>query len=134
MQLEPFYGGKEHFFLTFRRPNSESLAKSGKERVYFITDPARNPLNLAISVFQSIAVFLKERPDVVLTTGAGVAVPISYIVKIFGGKIIYIESFCRIDSASLCGKLMHPISDLFLVQWEEGKKFFPKAVFKGGVF
>ncbi|MBU0662678.1 MAG: PssD/Cps14F family polysaccharide biosynthesis glycosyltransferase [Candidatus Diapherotrites archaeon] len=134
MQLEEFYGNKEHFFLTFKRPNSETLAQSGKERVHFVVDPGRNVLKLIVNIAQSVLVFFMERPDAVLTTGAGVAVPISYIAKLFGKKVIYIESFCRLDSASLCGKLMHPVSDLFLVQWPEGKKFFRKAVFKGGVF
>lgn len=132
MQLEEFYGRHEHFFVTFRRPNSIELA--GPERVYFVADPKRNPILLLVNLFQSLRVFLKEKPDVVLTTGAGAAVPISYIAKAFGRKVIYIESFCRIDSASLCGRVMHPISDLFLVQWESGRKFFPKAVYAGGVF
>ncbi|MFH1225498.1 MAG: PssD/Cps14F family polysaccharide biosynthesis glycosyltransferase [Candidatus Diapherotrites archaeon] len=133
MQLEEFYRGREHFFLTFRRPNSESLAKSG-EMVHFVSDPGRNPLKLAANIVQSLRIFLKERPDMVLTTGAGVAVPISYIAKLFGKKVVYIESFCRVDSASLCGRIMYPISDLFLVQWEEGGRFFPRAVCAGGVF
>jgi UDP-N-acetylglucosamine:LPS N-acetylglucosamine transferase len=132
MQLEEFYRDKRHFFLTFRRPNSEELSK--KEKTYFVVDPKRNPLKLLVNFWQSTGVFFSEKPDVVLTTGAGVAFPIALIAKIFGKKVIYIESFCRITEPSLSGKLFYHISDLFLVQWPEMKKYFRKAEYYGGVF
>jgi len=132
MQLEQFYKNKEHFFLTFSRPNSDGLAKI--EKTYFVTDPKRNPIKLAMNFYQSFRVFLKEKPDLVLTTGAGVAFPVAIIAKIFGKKVVYIESFCRITEPSLSGKVFYHISDLFLVQWQEMKKFFPKAKYYGGVF
>ena len=77
---------------------------------------------------------MKEKPDVVITTGALVAFPICLIAKIFGKHIIYIESFARVNSRSLTGRLLYPISDLFLVQWEEMLKFYPKAKYVGGIF
>ena len=132
MQLRDFYRKREHFFLTFRRPNSDELAKN--EKTYFVTDPKRNPFALVLNFFQSIGIFMKEKPDVVLTTGAGVAFPIALISKLAGKKVIYIESFCRITEPSLSGKVFYHISDLFLVQWPEMKKFFPKARYYGGVF
>ena len=132
VQLEDFYKNKEHFFLTFRRPNSEELAK--REKTFFIVDPKRNPIKLVLNFWQSAGIFFKEKPDLILTTGAGVAFPIALIAKIFGKKIIYIESFCRINEPSLSGKLFYHISDLFLVQWPEMRKFFPRAEYYGGVF
>ncbi|AJF60035.1 MAG: UDP-N-acetylglucosamine--LPS N-acetylglucosamine transferase [Candidatus Diapherotrites archaeon] len=132
MQLEEFYMEQERFFVTFKRPNSEELAK--KERVYFVTDPGRNPVALAKNFFESMKVFRKEKPDAVVTTGAGVAFPISLIAKLAGKKVVYIESFCRISSPSLSARLFYPIADKFFVQWPQMKKFFPKAVFAGGVF
>jgi beta-1,4-N-acetylglucosaminyltransferase len=132
MQLEEFYKNREHFFFTFKRPNSEDLAK--KEKVYFATDPQRNPLKLLLNFFESFSIFLNEKPDLVVSTGAGVAVPISYIAKAFGKKVVYIESFCRINEPSFSGKLMHPIADLFLVQWKQAEDFFPKAKYAGSVF
>ena len=65
MQLRDFYRKREHFFLTFRRPNSDELAKN--EKTYFVTDPKRNPFALVLNFFQSLKVFMKEKPDVVLT-------------------------------------------------------------------
>ena len=49
-------------------------------------------------------------------------------------KIIYIESFARVDEASLTGKLMYPIADKFIVQWEEMLKLYPKAVYGGAIY
>src|SRR3989344_3263481 len=89
MQLHEFYKDKNRFFLTFKRPNSVELANT--ERVFFVVDPKRNPLRLAITFLQSFFIFLKERPDAVITTGAGVAFPICAIAKFFGKKIVYIE-------------------------------------------
>ena len=84
--------------------------------------------------FRSFKIYLKEKPDVVITTGALAAYPICLISKLFRKKIIYIESFARVNSKSLTGKLIYPISDLFLVQWEEMLQFSPKAKYVGGIF
>ena len=70
----------------------------------------------------------------ILTTGTHTAVPMCYIGKLFGSKIIFIESFAKRDSANLSGKMVYPIADLFMVQWESMLKVYPKAVYKGGVY
>ena len=132
MQLEEFYKDKNHFFLTFKRPNSLQLSITDK--VYFVIDPKRNPFKFLINLIQSAKVFFKERPDAVITTGAGVAFPISLLARIFGKKVVYIESFCRIDSPSWSGRFFYPIASLFLVQWPKQKKFFKKSKYFGAVF
>lgn len=132
MQLRPFYEKKRHFFLTDRRENSNELAK--KEKVFFVKCPRRNPVNFLANCFQSLRIFLKEKPDVVISTGADTAVAFCIIAKFFGKKIVFIESFCRVTEPSLSARIMYPFSDLFFVQWPEMKKFFRKAVFAGGVF
>lgn len=83
---------------------------------------------------RSFRILRKERPDLIISTGALATYPICRIAKWMGVKIIYIESFARVDKASLTGKLMYPIADLFIVQWEEMKQFFPKAIYGGGIF
>jgi len=132
LQLKQTYSEFDHFFLTFKRPMSESLAK--KEKVFFVKDPGKNPLNLLINTLQSLSIFIKQKPDVVISTGAGVAVPICYFAKMFGKKVIFIESFSRVDSPSLSGSLVHPIADLFIVQWKPLLKFYNKAVYGGSIF
>lgn len=66
----------------------------------------------------------KEKPDLVISSGAAVAVPFFYIAKLMGKKLIYIEVFDRIDKPTLTGKLVYPIVDKFIVQWDEMKKKF----------
>ena len=129
--IEPFYKKYNHFFVTFKRPNSLSLAK--KEKVYFIVDPGRNPIKLIKNIFQSFRVFLEEKPDVIISTGAGVAVPICYFGKMFGSKIIFIESFCRTEKPSLAGRILYPVSDLFIIQWRKLKDYCPKAIYGGSL-
>ncbi|MDY4476101.1 MAG: PssD/Cps14F family polysaccharide biosynthesis glycosyltransferase [Roseburia faecis] len=79
-------------------------------------------------------VLLKKKPDVIISTGALVTYPICFLGKICGKKIIYIESFARVDQASLTGKLMYKIADLFIVQWKELLNIYPNAIYGGGIF
>jgi UDP-N-acetylglucosamine:LPS N-acetylglucosamine transferase len=132
LQLKESYEKYDHFFLTFERENSKDLAKM--ERVYFVKDPSRNPLDAIINFFQSLYILLKERPDVIITTGAGVAVATCYLAKLFGKKTIFVESFCRVEKPSLSGRLVYPIADLFIVQWKQLLKFYPKAEYGGQIF
>ena len=76
----------------------------------------------------------RKNPDIFISTGAGIAVPFFYIGKLLGKRLIFIESFTRINMPSLTGRLVYPISDLFFIQWDELKKHYPKAIFVGGLF
>lgn len=106
--------------------------------VYFVRQTTRREKGFFIYLiwifFQDIAIFLKEKPDCVISTGALTTFPACMVGKLMGKKIIYVESFARIYSASLTGRLVYPFADLFLVQWEENKKFYPKATYIGGIF
>ncbi|MFH1235197.1 MAG: PssD/Cps14F family polysaccharide biosynthesis glycosyltransferase [Candidatus Diapherotrites archaeon] len=132
LQLKEAWKGKEHFYVTDKRSNGLALAE--KNKTYFLECPRRNPLKLAANFFQALGVFLKEKPDFVISTGADTAVPFCIIARVFGKKVAFIESFCRIKEPSLSGKIMYRIASLFLVQWKENLEFFPKAEFKGSVF
>ncbi len=132
LNLEQFYRKHEHFFLTFKRADSESLAR--RERVRFVLRPGRNPVNTIINFAQSFLVFLKEKPDIVVSTGADAALATCWIAKLFGRKVVYIESFCRPYKPSVTGRLVYHIADLFIVQWKGVHKFYPKAKFGGWIF
>lgn len=84
--------------------------------------------------FRSFYILLKEKPHSIISTGALATYPICLLGKLMGKEIIYIESFARVNSASLTGKLMYRIADLFVVQWEEMLEIFPKAVYGGSIF
>ena len=83
--------------------------------------------------FQSLHILIKEKPDTIISTGALTTYPLCLFGKIMGKKIVYIESFARVDTASLTGKFMYRIADLFIVQWEEMLEIFPKAIYGGGI-
>lgn len=85
-------------------------------------------------IFKSIYILFKIRPKAIVTTGTHTAVPICYIGKIFGVKIVYIETFANITTKTLAGKIIYPIADKFIVQWESMKKLYPKSEYFGGVF
>ena len=87
-----------------------------------------------ILVFQSIFILLKEKPDVVISTGALATVPMCLLAKLFKKKLIFIESFSKINSPTITGKLMYKYADLFLVQWEDMKQFYPDATYGGGIY
>jgi len=61
-------------------------------------------------------------------------IPICLIGKIFGAKLIYIESFAKINSPTLTGRFLYRFANQFYVQWESMKKFFPDAIFLGGIY
>ena len=132
MQLRELYGKYAHYFVSDHRQNSDELGK--KEKVFFTTCPRRNPLKFASNFFQSLKIFFDEMPDAVISTGADTAFATCILAKLFGKKLIFIESFCRVSEPSLTGKWLYGKADLFLVQWPENKKFFPKAKYAGSVF
>lgn len=131
-QLEKTYKKYPHFYLTFKRKDTDALSK--KHKVYFVPDPKRNPLKLAINFFQSLYIYIRERPKAILTTGAGVVVPFCMISKFFGSKIIYIDSFCRANEISATGKALYHIADKFFVQWPELSRKYKKSIYSGAVF
>ena len=132
VQLEQAWKGQQHYFVSDKRLNAIDLSK--REKVYFVACPRRNPVKAAVNLFQSLVIFLRERPDVVVSTGADTAIATCLIAKLFRKRVAFIESFCRVKKPSLSGKIMYMFSDLFLVQWKQNKSFFPKAVYAGSVF
>ena len=87
-----------------------------------------------LNAFHSVFLFFKFRPDVIVTTGANTCVPLCYMGFIFRKKVIYIESFAKQEGKTLSGKLVYPIATHFIVQWESMKKYYPKAIYIGGIY
>ena len=132
-KLKPCWSEQERFWVTFDKVDARSLLKG--ETVYPCYFPTnRNVKNLIKNTFVAWKVLRKERPDLIISTGAAVAVPFFYVGKLFGAKTIYIEVFDRIDKPTLTGKFVYPITDKFIVQWEEMKKVYPKAINLGSIF
>jgi UDP-N-acetylglucosamine:LPS N-acetylglucosamine transferase len=84
--------------------------------------------------FLSWQIIKKEAPDIIISTGALSTFPVCLISKIAGKKIIFIESFAKTSSKTLTGKLVYKFADLFIVQWEEMKALYPRAVYGGSIY
>nr|WP_200801369.1 PssD/Cps14F family polysaccharide biosynthesis glycosyltransferase [Clostridium sp. Marseille-P2415] len=131
--LKSFWKDKERFWVTFDKADAKSLLKD--ERVIACYYPTNRSLKaLLINTRLAWKTIRKERPDVIISSGAAVAVPFFYIGKLFGARLIYIEVYDRIDKSTMTGKMVYPITDKFIVQWEEMKKIYKKAINLGSIF
>lgn len=133
VKLKEWWKDKERFWVTFDKEDSRSILKDEKKYwCYFPTN--RNILNLLRNTYLAISILLKEKPNLIISSGAAPAIPFFYIGKLLGIKVVYIEVYDRIDKPTITGKIVYPISDLFILQWDEQKKFYPKGEVLGGLF
>ena len=99
--------------------------------VHFVNDPHTSLTGFIINAFRSLAIFVQQRPKVVLSTGSGIALATCMLAKVFGSKIIYVESGARVSAPSRTGKFMYKYSDVFYVQWKPMLKVYPDALYIG---
>ena len=117
-------------WVTFDTPDATSLL-GGEEVVWAFHPTTRNVKNLARNLVLAWRTIRGLRPDLIVSTGAGVAVPFFLIGRFFRAKTAYVEVYDRIDSATLTGRLCYPLSNVFVVQWPEQRHMYPKGVVIG---
>jgi UDP-N-acetylglucosamine:LPS N-acetylglucosamine transferase len=107
-------------------------------QVYFLRQVNRREVFFAFSMIantlRSLKILLKEKPDIVVTTGVLAMVPICLLAKLLGKKLIFIESFAKTNTPTETGKLLYKFADQFYVQWESMLKIYPNAIFVGGIY
>ena len=131
--LKPFWQDKDRFWVTFDKEDARSLLDG--ERMYPCYYPSNRSLKaLFINTILAIKILPKERPDLIISSGAAPAIPFFWIGKLLGAKTIYIEVFDRFDKSTVTGKMVYPVTDKFIVEWEEMKNVYPKAVNLGSIF
>jgi beta-1,4-N-acetylglucosaminyltransferase len=130
LQLMEAFEGFSFFFLTYNEK-----ATIDREHTYYMGNFAKHPLSLMTGILRILYVFLKEKPVVLFSTGAEIAIPSFYIGKfLFRTKLVYLECSAQVYHPSLTGKWVYPITDLFLVQWEHLlTQYGPKAKHLGGL-
>lgn len=125
----------ESFLVTEK---SDFVIKDFCEKRYYVPMMNRKQLSFLPRFiwlfYRTLVILLKEKPDFIITTGALVAYPFCVIGKLLGIKVIYVESFARVNEPSLTGKLVYNMSDLFMVQWEDMLVKYPKSMLGGGIF
>lgn len=135
MMLKPLMEKYESILLTEK--TDYSAGNSGI-KTYYVGQINRKELlfipKLIANGFKALSIIIKEKPDVMITTGVLAVVPMALLMKLFGRKLVYIESFAKVTSKTLSGKLLYKYADRFYVQWEEMLKLYPDAIYKGGIY
>lgn len=139
MQLKTLFKKYDYHIVTENTKVDKSLKKKYRDKMSFlIYGTKKYPISYIFKFiansFISLYYFFKYQPEVIVTTGTHTAVPMCYIAKIFGSKVIFIETFANRTSGTVAGKLVYPIADTFVVQWEEMHKIYPKSVCWGWLY
>ncbi|MGN9066973.1 PssD/Cps14F family polysaccharide biosynthesis glycosyltransferase [Ligilactobacillus agilis] len=131
--LKPFWQKHDRFWVTFDKEDARSVLDG--ERLISCYYPTNRSLKaLVINTMLAWKTLRKEKPDLIISSGAAVAVPFFWLGKLFGAKTIYVEVFDRIDKPTVTGKMVYSVTDEFIVEWEEMKKVYPKAKNLGSIF
>lgn len=138
LRLKPLFENYNYSLVTEKTKSNLNL-KNKYQNVSFLVYGTKDHLfsylfKFVFNCFKSIGLYIKYRPKYIVTTGTHTAVPMCYIGKLFRSKIIFIETFANRETKTLAGRLVYPIADKFIVQWEEMLKLYPKAECWGWIF
>jgi UDP-N-acetylglucosamine:LPS N-acetylglucosamine transferase len=128
--LKPWWSHRDVCWVTFPTEDGKSLL-AGQRAVYAYSPTTRSIKNLIRNSLLAVRVMIRERPDVVVTTGAGVALPFFVVAKLARIPTVYIEVFDRIDHAPLTARLCRPFTSRMLVQWEEQQALYDGSTVVG---
>lgn len=132
MALERMWKDKERAWSTFRLPEVEAMLDG--ETTYWAHFPTtRNIPNALRNLRVAWKALRTERPDVVITTGAAISVPFFLVAKLLRVSTVFIEAYDRITMPTMSARLCYPLSDMFVVQWEQQAESFPESVNIGAV-
>ena len=139
LQLEPLFEKYNYNIITEKDKSTEYLKEKYKKRIYYLPYGTRSKLFSYIFIYfylclKSIYLYFKIKPKVIVTTGTHTVGPICCLGKLLGCKIIYIETYANRNKKTATGRIIYHFADLFIVQWEEMLKLYPKAVYGGSIF
>jgi beta-1,4-N-acetylglucosaminyltransferase len=136
LQLVPGVEDFKYFIVTEENSTSGSIGE--KHPVHFLKQQERKDFfffNVFLNnIYRSFRILMKEKPDVIISTGAGATVPICLLGKLLRKRIIFIESFAKVNSPTMTGRIVYRFSDKFYIQWQELEKFYPKAEYRGKIY
>lgn len=141
-QLKSMFDRYDYYLVTEKTKSNMSLLKKYPKRVSFLIygtyttflKKITYPFKLIANCFISLYIYIKVRPKFIVSTGAHTAGPMCLIGKIFGSKIIFIETFANSKTKSRTGSIVYKFADLFIVQWKEMLELYPNAVYGGWIF
>ncbi|MFG6366458.1 PssD/Cps14F family polysaccharide biosynthesis glycosyltransferase [Schaedlerella sp.] len=135
MMLRPLMGRYDSFIVTER-----TMYEAAEEgiRFYYLQQVNRREkscfLRLLANTFLSLRILFAEQPDVVITTGVLAVIPLCLLCRLWGAKLVFIESYANVHSPTRTGKFLYRFADRFYVQWPELLEFYPGAVYLGGIY
>jgi beta-1,4-N-acetylglucosaminyltransferase len=129
-QLRPWWDQHERTWVTFSHPQVASLLR-GERVIPAFAPTTRNIPNALRNLLLAIKVTRSERPDVVISDGAGVAFPFFIVAALLGVRTVYLEVYDRISRPTLTGRLCYPLAELFLLQWPEQSACYPRGTVIG---
>ena len=139
LQLKDMFNRYDYKIITEKTKSNLKLKKYYGNRINYLVYGTKDhmlsyPFKLMYNCFKSLYFYLKIHPDYVITTGAHTAGPMCLIAKLFGSRVIYIETFANINTKTITGKLLYPVSDKFIVQWDSMKKLYPNSIVGGWIY
>ena len=139
LQLKGLFKETDYLIITEKTKSNMKLAEQYPGRVRYLVYGTKSHLlaylfKFPYNIIKSLGFYIKFRPQFIVSTGSHTAVPMCYFGKLFGAKIIYLETFANIKTKSRSGSLVYPIADLFFVQWESMLELYPNAIYVGGVY
>ncbi len=139
MNLKDMFKKYDYYIVTEKTKSNLYLKNKYLNRVFFLVYGTKHhmisyPFKGLYNCFKSLYLYFKIHPDYIITTGAHTAGPMCLIGKLFGSRIIFIESFANVDTKTITGRLIYPVADLFIVQWKGMLKVYPKAHYNGFIY
>jgi beta-1,4-N-acetylglucosaminyltransferase len=132
LMLRPFWSGHDRFWVTPDKP--DATARLAGERRYVCFGPTwRSPSAAARNLALAARVLAAERPDVLVSCGAAVAVPFFLVARVRGIPTVFIEVYDRVDRPSLTGALLAPLATEVVAQWPEQLDAWPHATLLGPI-
>jgi len=133
MQLKPWWQHHQRLWVTFDLADAQSKLE-GETLVPAHYPTTRNVVNLARNFVLAARVMREFKPDLVVSNGAGVAVPFFVLARLFGIPTIYMEVYDRVNSRTLTGRLCRPFATKFLVQWPDQQRLYTNSTLVGPVY
>jgi beta-1,4-N-acetylglucosaminyltransferase len=130
--LEPAYRDLDVTWVTLASVDVEHLL--GGRDVFLAHGPTNRSLGKLVRNLPCAWSLVRRRdPDVILATGAGLAVPFFLVGRLLKRRLVYVESLARAETLSLTGHLVYPLADGFYVQWPQLARRYRKARYAGSV-
>ncbi len=139
LELKELFIKYDYLLVTEKSPATLPLSK--KYKIKYLKTRSKGKrrnlkflISLFINLFLSVKLLIKHYPKVIITTGSHTALPMCFLGKLFGCKVVWILSFARVDSRAFSADIVHPIANKFIVQWPAAQKYYKDAIYMGGIY